>query len=90
MAAPVRVSDHAVGVAGARPYGPGGNVPADAVTSTYSVHGNATARRYVSDVPFDQPYNERAACAGTRTDGERCKAKSEAGAAFCKAHEHQG
>lgn len=87
-AAPVRVNDMAVGVEGARPYGAGGNVPANAVVTAIKPHGRGVL--YVSDVPFEQPYNERPECSGTRTNGERCKAKSEAGAAFCKAHEDQG
>ena len=90
MAASERVLAHQAGVAGARPYGTNGNMPADAVRTTYSVHGNATAVRYISDVPFEQPYAERPTCAGTRTNGTPCKAKAEAGEAFCKPHSDQG
>lgn len=69
----------------ARPYGIGGNVPADAVMTAHRPHGRG--RLYVSDVPYEQPYNERATCAGTRTDGEACKAKAKPGEAYCEHHD---
>lgn len=82
-----RVSDMAVGVAGARPWGQGvGNLPTNAVTPVRSVHGAAGAVRYVSDAPYQEPYNERTTCVGTRKDGSACKAKHSPGHLTCKAH----
>lgn len=76
------------GVEGARPYGTAGNLPADAVTTTYRPHGNG--RLYVSDTPFEQPYNERPICAGVRTDGKSCNARVEPGKGYCRAHDPEG
>lgn len=82
-----RVSDHAVGVEGARPYLPGqGNLPADAQVAVYGVHGNSDARRYVSDAPYEVPYNERPLCIGTRKDGSACGAKQSPGHLHCRSH----
>lgn len=82
-----RVSDMAVGVEGARPYLPGqGNLPSDAVQAVYGVHGNESARRYVSDAPYVVPYNERDHCIGTRTDGSACGAKQKPGHLHCGNH----
>lgn len=78
-----------VGVEGARPYGLGGNLPADAVATTYKVHGAQGAVPYVSDAPYQVPYNERATCVGTRADGAACKAKSSPNFRTCKAHRSQ-
>jgi hypothetical protein len=75
-------------VEGARPYGVGGVIPADAVGTTYKVHGNGVP--YVSDTPFEEPYAARATCAGTRRDGHACKAKARPGEPMCEAHQGQG
>lgn len=83
-----RLPAHRVGVEGARPYGLAGNMPADAVATTYRPHGNG--RLYVSDTPFDQPYNERPTCSGVRTDGKACNAKVEPGKGHCRAHDPEG
>lgn len=85
-----RVSDHAVGVEAPRPYLPGqGNMPADARQAVYGPHGNATARRYVSDAPYEVPYLERDLCIGTRKDGSACKAKQSPGHLYCGSHQDQ-
>lgn len=82
-----RIPDMAVGVEGPRPYLPGqGNLPADAQVAVYGVHGNEGARRYVSDAPYEVPYNERDLCIGTRKDGSACQAKQSPGHLTCKAH----
>lgn len=74
------------GVEGARPYGIAGNLPANAVATTYRPHGNG--RLYVSDAPFEAaPYNERPTCVGVRTDGNACGAKAEPGKGYCRAHD---
>lgn len=74
-------------VEGARPYGVGGVVPADAVVTNYSPHATRDAKRYTaSDAPFVQPYNERPTCSGTRSDTKPCNAKAEPGESYCKAH----
>lgn len=85
-----RVGAHVVGVEGARPYLPGqGNLPADAQQVVYGVHGSSDARRYVSDAPYEVPYNERDLCIGTRTDGSACKAKQSPGHLHCARHLEQ-
>jgi hypothetical protein len=66
MADPHKVPAMLVGVENARPYGLAGNMPADAVVTARKPHGEG--RFYVSDVPYDEPYNDRATCAGTRTE----------------------
>lgn len=87
MAAPLRVPADCGTVEGARPYGIGGNVPADAQAVTYSVHGVSGAVPYVSDAPYVAPsYAERATCIGTRTNGLPCKAKADEGHQFCGSH----
>lgn len=76
-----------VGVVGARPYGIAGNLPTDAITTTYRPHGNGVL--YYSDAPFVQSYNDRPTCAGHRKDGHPCKAKAESGDTHCSAHADQ-
>lgn len=71
-------------VEGARPYTLAGNRPANAVVTGHMVHG--AGRLYISDVPYDEPYNDRATCAGHRTDGKPCKAKARPGEGTCVAH----
>ena len=88
MADQHRVPAALVGVENPRPYGLAGNLPADAVMTAHKPHGNG--RLYVSDAPFVQPYNERPTCAGTRTDGNPCKAKAVPGLTHCEHHDPEG
>lgn len=82
-----RIPADRVGVAGARPWGAGvGNLPTDARASVYTPHGGSDAVRYVSDAPYEVPYNERPLCIGTRTNGEPCKAKAEPSRLTCRSH----
>ncbi len=85
MADPHKVPAMLVGVENARPYGLAGNMPADAVVTARKPHGEG--RFYVSDVPYVEPYNDRATCAGTRTDGNACKAKAKPGESYCDHHD---
>ena len=84
----LRYNPNVLGVQGARPYGAGGVVPSDAVVTGIKPHGRGVP--YYSDRPFEQPYNDRPTCAGTRTDGKPCKAKAEPALEFCKAHNPEG
>jgi hypothetical protein len=88
MGADPRVNSIVGTVEGALPYGIGGVRPADAVSTTYKPHGKGIP--YVSDVPFEEPYAERATCAGLRTNGSPCKAKARPGELTCEAHQGQG
>ena len=85
-----RVLQHpdTIGVVGARPHGMNGVTPADAVVTAYRPNGHGIP--YVSDAPFFLPYNERATCLGTRSNGKPCNAKQAAdGSPNCEAHTGQ-
>lgn len=85
VADPTRYNPTTLGVEGARPYGVAGNMPADAVVTGIRPHGRGTL--YVSDAPFVESYADRATCAGTRTDGQPCKAKAKPGETHCASHD---
>lgn len=84
MAGGDRQPSHTVGVEGARPYGIGGVVPADAVVTGHRMVGRGIP--YVSDTEWTPAYADREQCTSLRTDGQSCRAKAIPGTILCDAH----
>lgn len=73
---------------GARQVTPIGAMPTD-VRGAFHSAGHAGGRRYVSDTPYEVPYNERPTCVGVKKNGEACKAKARAEGICCDSHVDQ-
>ena len=87
-----RQNDVSVGSPNARVLTPAGVIPAGAVRTGTPLHGDSRSVPYQNwtGSEYEEPYVERATCAGTRKDKNACQAKAAPGEAYCTSHLDQG
>lgn len=83
-----KVAVDLVGTTGARRYSIAGEVPEGARPAFRSPNG--VGRLYVSDVPYEVPYNERPLCVRLKTNGQPCQGKQQPGHEVCNSHLSKG